>query len=311
MTSNLISYRGIVNKWECDHWNHMNAQFFFKKTSNASIYLFRTLGLNPHLEQTHHMVLCQKYTLARFYKELKAGDLIDIRTYVMAISDKEMKIRHEIFNSVTEALSARFESLMSITDANTRQAIPWGPDVMERARSMLSKGNREEWEMPFSEEPPDLSFEFADRMNFPETYRGVVAEYECNGMGRMKEQYYVSRFPAAHGHLLNIQGLKAEFMEKNNIGHAGLSYRIRYRHELECNDLLIVRSGISGVSEKTMKAFHWIFNSENGKIACTAEAIFTLFDMEERKSVIIPEKYRHRITEEIKLQNLRRKSWTP
>ena len=73
------------------------------------------------------------------------------------------------------------------------------------------------------------SIEIADRMNLAEAYRGVVAEFECNSMGRKKEQYYVSRFSAAHARLLNIIGLKAEFMETNTIGHTGLSYRTRHR----------------------------------------------------------------------------------
>jgi acyl-CoA thioester hydrolase len=289
----------------------MNAQFFFKKISNASIYFFGTLGLNPHFEQTHLMILSKKYTLAKFLKELKAGDLIHIRSYIIDISDTEMKIGHEMFNSVTKVLSARFESLARITHADTHRTVRWGSDVMEKARNMLAKGNETEWEMKISEKTPHPSIDVADTMNLPETYRGIVAEYECNSMGLMKEQYYVSRFSAAHGHLLNIHGLKVEFMEKNNIGHAGLSYRIKYRHELRCHDLLIVRSGISGVYQKTMKTFHWIFNSENGEIACTADAICTLFDMKERKSVVIPEEYRNRITKGIMPLNLQRSGETP
>jgi acyl-CoA thioesterase FadM len=284
----------------------MNAQIFFKKTRNASIYLFRTLGLSPHFEQINHMVLWQQYTLAKFYKELKAGDLIHISSYIIDTSDQQMKIRHEMFNSVTEKLSARFESLMSITHSDTHQSIAWGSDVMKRARSMLSKGDEAQWEWSLSDEAPDPSISIADRMNLPETYRGVVAAYECSSAGRMKEQYYVSRFSSATGHLLNIQGLKTGFMEKNDIGHAGLSYRIRYYHCLMCDDLVIIRSSINGVSEKKIKIFHWIFNSETGQIACTSDAICTLFDLKARKSVIIPEKYRNRITKEIMLRNLQR-----
>ena len=275
------------------------------------MYLFRTLGLNPHFDQTHLMFLSKKYTLAKFLKELKAGDLIHIRSYIIEISDTEMKIRHDMFNSVTEALSARFETLARITHANTDRTVGWGSDVMEEARNLLAKGNEKEWDMKIPDKTPGLSLDVADRMNLPETYRGIVAEYQCNNMGLMKEQYYVSRFSAAHGHLLNIYGLKAEFMEKNNIGHAGLSYRIRYRQALKCDELLIVRSGISGVYQKTFKTFHWIFNSENGELACIVDAICILFDMKERKSVVIPEEYRNRIAKGIMPLNLKHCGETP
>ena len=295
MKSYFNTFRGTVNKWECDHWNHMNVQFFFHKASVATAHLFAALGMSPRFLGALGMGLRVETVGARFRKELRAGDLLHIRSHVVEVHDAGMRIGHELFNSVTDTLSAAFEVTAGIIRAGTDTALSWDHATLEKARSLVVTRQPGEGEPAPAGKREPFSIGEADRIEAPETYRGVVAAQECDRTGRMREQHYTARFSDALGQLLNTLGLKAGFMTRQNVGHAALRYQVHYYRDLTCDDLLVVRSGVREVGEKTISIFHWLFDSETGQIACTGEATCVFFDIAARKAVVIPPEFRSRI----------------
>lgn len=52
MTTALITYRGTVYPWHCDHVGHMNVMWYVGKFDEATWQLFNAVGLTPHFLRT-------------------------------------------------------------------------------------------------------------------------------------------------------------------------------------------------------------------------------------------------------------------
>ncbi len=53
MSSRLLTYRGCVYPWHCDHMGHMNVMWYVGKFDEATWNLFGTLGLTPGWLRSH------------------------------------------------------------------------------------------------------------------------------------------------------------------------------------------------------------------------------------------------------------------
>ena len=71
---------------------------------------------------------------------------------------------------------------------------------------------------------------------------------------------------------------------------------INYLHELAAGDLFVVHSGFSRLGSKSMVHIHQMVNIETGKLCATMEFVEVAFNMETRKSTIIPDDVRQAIS---------------
>ena len=69
--------------------------------------------------------------------ELHAGDIVSIRSTVLEVNDKAIRIRHEMRNDETGELSAATVTVGVYLDAVARKACPLPSDVRERAKRMI------------------------------------------------------------------------------------------------------------------------------------------------------------------------------
>ena len=77
-----------------------------------------------------------------------------------------------------------------------------------------------------------------------------------------------------------------------NVGGAALEYRTYYTKRPQAGDIIAVRSGLIGISEKAYTWGHWMFDLESGETIATAEAVAISMDLEARKAIPIPDELR-------------------
>ena len=127
-----------------------------------------------------------------------------------------------------------------------------------------------------------------------ETYRGVVYPHQLDHMGHMNVQWYVAKFDEGTWHLFASVGITPQYIRDNKRGMAALEQVTQYKSEALAGDLLVVRSEILAVKDKTLRFRHSMTNAETGAEIATTELLAVHLDREARKSCPLPEDIRAR-----------------
>ncbi len=132
-----ITYRGVVYPWHCDHMGHMNVMWYVGKFDEATWQLLSMLGLPPSFlrEQSRGMAAVQENIA--YKRELRAGDVVSIRSGVLEIREKVIRFIHEMYNDETGDISASVELTAVHMDTVRRKSCPFPVQVFERARGLI------------------------------------------------------------------------------------------------------------------------------------------------------------------------------
>ena len=76
MPNPVITYRGTVYPWHCDHVGHMNVMWYVGKFDEATWQLFSHLGLNNSRFQNEGAGMAAVEQNLQYKRELRAGDVI-------------------------------------------------------------------------------------------------------------------------------------------------------------------------------------------------------------------------------------------
>jgi acyl-CoA thioester hydrolase len=128
-----ITHRGTVYPWQCDHRGHMNVMWYVGKFDEASWQLISTLGLTRSRFSKEGIGMVTVEQHIDYKRELHAGDLVTIRSAVVEIKEKSIRLTHEMSNDETGELAATTNIVGVTVDANLRKECSLPPDVRERA----------------------------------------------------------------------------------------------------------------------------------------------------------------------------------
>jgi acyl-CoA thioester hydrolase len=132
-----ITYRGVVYPWQCDHMGHMNVMWYVGKFDEATWQSLSMLGLTPTFlrEQNRGMAAVQENIT--YKRELRAGEVVSIRSGVVEIREKVIRFLHEMYNDETGAVSATTEITAVHMDTVRRKSCPFPGQVFERAGTLI------------------------------------------------------------------------------------------------------------------------------------------------------------------------------
>lgn len=122
-----------------------------------------------------------------------------------------------------------------------------------------------------------------------ETYRGVVYPNQLDHMDHMNVQWYTSKFDEATWHLFSHVGITNQYIHEHKRGMAALEQLTKYKSEVVAGDLLVIRSKVLEVSEKTIRFLHIMYNAVDEHEVATSELLGLHLDREKRKSCVFPE----------------------
>jgi acyl-CoA thioester hydrolase len=138
MADFVVTYRGAVYPWQCDHMDHINVMWYAGKFDQASWQLLSLPGLtrSRFAKEGKGAVALEQRT--EYRRELHAGDLITIRSTVLEVNAKTLRITHEMTNDETGELAAVTVAVGLYIDARPRKSCPLPSDVKERALLMIA-----------------------------------------------------------------------------------------------------------------------------------------------------------------------------
>jgi acyl-CoA thioester hydrolase len=138
MKEPLLTYRGTVYPWHCDHMGHMNVMWYVGKFDEATWNLFAGFGLSSQWlrENRRGMVAVEQHL--QYKSELHAGDTVSVHSTVLGVKDKVVRFRHEMRKA--DGSVAAITDLTGVhLDTDARRAVPLPDEIRARIVAALSQ----------------------------------------------------------------------------------------------------------------------------------------------------------------------------
>jgi acyl-CoA thioester hydrolase len=132
-----ITYRGVVHPWHCDMMGHMNVVWYVSKFDEASWQIASMLGLTSSYFLKKHMGIAAVQQNITYKSEIVAGSTLTVRSGVLEIKEKVMRLVHEMRNDTTGEIAAMM--VMTVVHFNTqkRKSCPFPKDILKRCTNLI------------------------------------------------------------------------------------------------------------------------------------------------------------------------------
>lgn len=137
--SELITYRGAVYPWHCDHMGHMNVMWYVGKFDEATWQLFARLGLTPEFMRAHGRGMAALEQNIAYKRELVAGDVVSVRSAVLEIRDKVIRFSHEMRNDHSGEVAATTLLTAAHLDTAARRACAFPQEIRAAAQALIAR----------------------------------------------------------------------------------------------------------------------------------------------------------------------------
>jgi acyl-CoA thioester hydrolase len=134
-----VTYRGTVYPSQCDHMGHMNVMWYAAKFDEASWQLAAALGLTAARFKREGMGMAAVDQHIEYKRELRAGDVVTIRSAVLDVREKSIRFLHEMRNDETGEIAAISILVGVHLDTTSRQGRALPSDIRERATRMIAE----------------------------------------------------------------------------------------------------------------------------------------------------------------------------
>ena len=95
------TYFGTVYPGETDHMGHLNVAYYVQKFDAATWNFFFNIGITPSMLRETSVGLAAVEQVLNYKKELMPGDVLEIRTRILDVSEKKVRFRHEMIQRET------------------------------------------------------------------------------------------------------------------------------------------------------------------------------------------------------------------
>ncbi len=266
MTNFRETYRGSVAAWECDQYGHMNIQFYVGRISDAAASIMMEAGFGRDAFVKHRLGSVAVNQKIDYLNELHAGDLVRMETGMIEAEGRKIRFHHRLYNAETGALCMKADVLALCFNLDQRKSVPLPDDIREGFAKFRVSG----------EEPAAQAALPQASQGFVATGRAPVQPWECDRMGHLNVQFYLSRFAEAEKQLLLALGYGPQRRRADQAAIRPLHHRIQFRRENHEGAVLTLRSGIRDAAADRLMLYHELYEAETGTLSATAEAVVVL-----------------------------------
>jgi acyl-CoA thioester hydrolase len=132
----MLTYRGTVYPWHCDHVGHMNNMWYAGKFDEASWNLLLQLGITPSYLRESHCGMAALSQETEFKRELLAGDVVEVRSQVIEIREKIIRFLHTMYNAESGEVAATCALTGIHMDRRIRKSCPFPTSMRARAEQL-------------------------------------------------------------------------------------------------------------------------------------------------------------------------------
>ena len=134
----ILTYRGAVYPWHCDHMGHMNVMWYVGKFDEANWNLFAACGLTPTYFRDGRYGMAAVQQTIHYKRELLAGATVEVRSRVIEVKDKLVRLGHAMHDALTGELAATCEIVGVHTDRQMRRSCPFPEEIRRTALALTA-----------------------------------------------------------------------------------------------------------------------------------------------------------------------------
>jgi len=271
----LLSYRGSVNRWECDENDHLNVRFCEEKLWQTLVGGLLELDLisATEVDDLPARITCQHL---RFQQESRIATPISgfVSLLPTAVS-KEFNVLAQLRHSVSGeplcsalvAISGLAHGEATVSEDEITHGLPRGIDA----------------DSPYHV----LNLVSALEKGFVVTGRGVIQPNECTNSGCLLPYNYMARtsdsMPNLWSHLAGDERVT------DSEGGAVVEFRRHYHQPLREHQTLVVVSGLLDAQGKIQRFGHLLFDARTQQCYASAQAVAVRMDLQARKAIALSE----------------------
>ena len=271
----LLSYRGSVNRWECDENDHLNVRFCEEKLWQALVGGLLELDLisATEVDDLPARITCQHL---RFQQESRIATPISgfvslLSTAVSKEFNVLAQLRHSVSGeplcSALVAISGLAHGEATVSEDEITHGLPRGIDA----------------DSPYHV----LNLVSALERGFVVTGRGVIQPNECTNSGCLLPYNYMARtsdsMPNLWSHLAGDERVT------DSEGGAVVEFRRHYHQPLREHQTLVVVSGLLDAQGKIQRFGHLLFDARTQQCYASAQAVAVRMDLRARKAIALSE----------------------
>ena len=133
----LLTYRGTVYPWHCDHVGHMNVMWYVGKFDEATWQLFNAIGLGSgYLREAQRGMAAVDQQIS-YLRELHAGATVTITSRLLEVKERSVRFEHEMVNDDTGEIAARTVVKAVHLDKVSRKSCTFDDAIVRRAHANL------------------------------------------------------------------------------------------------------------------------------------------------------------------------------
>jgi acyl-CoA thioester hydrolase len=132
-----ISFRGVVFPWDCDSMGHLNNRHYLGLFDQAAWHVFLALGYRAAMAACEQIGLADVQQTITYRRELRAGQLVVVRSWLERVGSKSLTAQHEMFDADEEAPVASLTSVTTFFDLRQRKSMPIPPEIRRVAEDWL------------------------------------------------------------------------------------------------------------------------------------------------------------------------------
>lgn len=140
MSETLLTYRGTVYPWHCDHVGHMNVMWYVGKFDEATWQFFNRLGLTPSFFRAQQRGMAAVDQHISYLQELHAGDVVAVHSALIEVKEKSICFVHEMSNEESHEVVARTTLKAVHMDTGLRKSCAFPSFVATQATTLFGGG---------------------------------------------------------------------------------------------------------------------------------------------------------------------------
>lgn len=127
--------------------------------------------------------------------------------------------------------------------------------------------------------------------------KGVAHPWQCDVLGHLTTRFYVALFDDASYHFLyQAFGFRGNRDEAGRHGWVDVRNELDFLAEVSAGDLLEIEARLCKIGGKSITVRYEMTNLSRDEVAARLQAVYVLFNLEQRTAVKIPDRLRTRAT---------------
>ena len=135
----LDAYSDSTKPWEIDVLGHVSFEFYIHRFTAAALQVLAAIGWTAAYSREERRGLSTFEFQLQFHREIKAGELVHVKTGLMHLGNSSIRVLHKMFNSRTGELVATLSQYGVHLDMEARRPTGFPDAIREKGQGLLVK----------------------------------------------------------------------------------------------------------------------------------------------------------------------------